>query len=158
MKIWLLKLAAIAALAAVTAGPALADQRVVRPSEPPRVVHLDQRYRHDHYYPGPGFVTPVLPAGSIGVYGRDGQWFFHGGVWFRPVGPRYIAVPRRPARCRFPPTFIVYPKLGQSTAQAESDRAACNQWAAAQSGAAGDASIFQRGFEACMDARGYSVR
>ncbi|NCU68005.1 hypothetical protein GWK50_19475 (plasmid) [Acidovorax sp. 210-6] len=164
MKILLLKLAAVAAATAVIAVPSLADQRVTRPAEPARILHLDQRYRHDHYYPGPGFATPVLPVGSIGVSGRDGQWFFHAGVWFRPVGPRYIVAPPPPgmivpylppahvtlwlggapyyyansvyyaatpegyvvvapppgaehARVALvPPTFIAYPRLGQSAA------------------------------------------
>ena len=55
------------------------------------------------------------------------------------------------------PSYIIYPRNGQSNAQTDADRQACNQWAAAQPGAS-DASVFQRAFEACMDGRGYSVR
>lgn len=181
----------------------------------PRVVHggpvrgplrLDQRYHHDHYYPGPGFGVTVLPAGTLGLAWRDGNWFFHGGVWFRPMGSRYVvavpppgivtpylppafvslwiggvpyyyangvyysAVPEGYAVVApppgaeaaqplpMPPTFILYPRNGQSGAQMEADRIACNDWAASQPGAGADASVFQRGFEACMDARGYTVR
>lgn len=189
-------------------------QVVPRPAPPrlhaPGVVRgpllLDQRYRHDHYYPAVGFSVATLPSGSVSVGWRDGSWFFHGGVWFRPVGTHYvvaappagIGVPFLPpayvslwingvpysyangvyyamapegyvvvappagadaARgVLMPPTLIVYPRNGQSSAQAEADRAACNQWAASQVGASADEFVFERAFDACMDGRGYSVR
>lgn len=52
--------------------------------------HLDQRYHHDHYYPPHGYGVSVLPAGSISIGFGGGNWFFHAGVWFRPLGGRFI--------------------------------------------------------------------
>jgi hypothetical protein len=65
--------------------------------------HYDERYHHDHYYPGPGYVAPVLPGGSVSVTFRGSPFFFHGGVWFRPAGPRFVVVA--------PPIGIVTPVL-----------------------------------------------
>ncbi len=53
-------------------------------------LRLDQRYHHDHYYPQRGYATRVLPRGSISIGFGGGNYFFHGGVWFRPVGGQFI--------------------------------------------------------------------
>lgn len=212
-----LALTLAAALAAALAGPALAQpqphpahpQHPSHPVHPPVYrgpVHLDQRYHHDHYYPSVGFGFSVLPPGAISIGYGGGYWYFHGGVWFRPVGPRYIvAVP--PAGIVVPylppayatvwiggapyyyangvyyaaapqgyvvvatppgaelaqatpalPSFVIYPRNGQSSAQIEADRAACNQAAAVQPGSDMSPVVFQRVFAACMEARGYTVR
>jgi hypothetical protein len=64
---------------------------------------FDDRYHHDHYYPGPGYFTPVLPGGSISIGFGGIDFFFRGGVWFRG-GPRgYVVVA--------PPIGIVAPVL-----------------------------------------------
>jgi len=212
----ILSLAFIAVLAApVHAAPHEAQPRTAAHGAQPRLhapavmrgpLQLDQRYRHDHYYPAVGFTVATLPVGSVSVGWRNGSWFFHGGVWFRPVGARFVVAapppgiwvpflppafvslwiggvpyyyangvyyaaapegyvvvpPPRGAEVAqgvlMPPTFIVYPRNGQSSAQAEADRAACNQWAGSQVGANGDEYVFQLAFEACMDGRGYTVR
>jgi hypothetical protein len=67
------------------------------------VLQLDQRYRHDHYYPPHGYAMPVLPGGSISIAFGGGNWFFHAGVWFRPYGGRFIV--------SVPPIGIVVPLL-----------------------------------------------
>jgi hypothetical protein len=192
---------------AIRPGPGYVPRGI--PSRPPVVtgpLHLDQRYHHDHYYPGPGFTVRGLPAGSVSINWRNGTWFFHSGVWFRPVGPRFvvatppagIVVPMLPSYVvplwvggmpyyyangvyyspvpegfavvtpppgaasaeplPGPPGFIIYPRNGQSAAQTDADRLACEQWAGTQPDADRDASVLQRAFEACMDGRGYSVR
>lgn len=183
------------ALAAALAAPVQAQR-----------LHLDQRYHHDHYYPAPGVTVRNLPLGAVSATWRERNWFFHGGVWFRPAGPSYIvAVPPRgivvpylpPAfvtlwiggiayyyangvyyaaapegyvvvapppgvetaqAVPLPPSFVIYPRNGQSNAQLEADRVACNDWARTQPAAGSDAWLFQRAFEACMDGRGYTVR
>ncbi len=53
---------------------------------------------------------------------------------------------------------IFYPRNGQSPAQTEADRRACNSWATTQPNAMNDGSIFQRATLACMDGRGYTAR
>jgi hypothetical protein len=169
-------------------------------------VHLDQRYRHDHYYPSVGFAFGALPSGAISIGYGPANWFFHGGVWFRSHGSRYVvavpppglllpylppayvtlwsdgvpyyyangvyyvagpqgyvvAAPPAALQAARPiataPSFVIYPRNGQGSAQIEADRQACNDWGNAQAGGSGDATVFQRAFEACMDGRGYSVR
>ena len=64
---------------------------------------LDNRYRHNHYYPSVGYSLSVLPAGNTVVTFRGGRFFFHSGVWYQPVGPRYVVVR--------PPAGIVVPVL-----------------------------------------------
>lgn len=55
-------------------------------------VQFDQRYHHDHYYPSRGYVTGVLPFGALSISFGGGNYFYHGGVWYRPYGPRYVVV------------------------------------------------------------------
>ena len=57
-----------------------------------------------------------------------------------------------------PPEPVVYPSGGQSAAQTEADRQACNRWAASHPGALADASVFHRATLACLAGRGYTVR
>jgi hypothetical protein len=64
---------------------------------------LDGRYHHDHYYPQRGVAIGVLPSGYRSVeYGHD-RFFVHGGVWYRPYGPRFVVVA--------PPIGVVIPFL-----------------------------------------------
>ncbi len=105
--------AVLAALA--WAGPATAQDRPAalrgrntapapaRPPPPPPPPQLDQRYRHDHYYPSRGYVAPTLPRGSISIDHRGQIYFFHGGVWFRPNATGYAVT--------VPPPGIVAPSL-----------------------------------------------
>jgi hypothetical protein len=53
---------------------------------------FDRRYNHNHYYPSRGFVYGALPYGALSVGFGGGNYFFHGGVWFRPWGGRYVVV------------------------------------------------------------------
>ena len=56
---------------------------------------FDTRYHHDHYYPAPGFFAPGLPRGSVSIgYGASNYWY-GGGVWYRPynAGFRVIQPP-----------------------------------------------------------------
>ena len=76
------------------AGAALADhgREVERGAAEHRGMVLDARYHHDHYYPGRGFAVRALPGGYRSfVYGRD-RFYYYGGVWYRPYGPRFVVV------------------------------------------------------------------
>ena len=55
-------------------------------------VDFDARYGHNHYYPSRGFIYGTLPIGAVSVGFGGGNYFFHGGVWFRPYSGRYIVV------------------------------------------------------------------
>jgi hypothetical protein len=70
---------------------------------------LDGRFNHDRYYPARGYIVPSLPLGRIEVGFGGGRYYYHGGVWFRPHGPRWIVVA--------PPIGILVPILpfGYST-------------------------------------------
>ncbi len=64
---------------------------------------LDGRYHHDHYYPIRGMAVGALPRGALHVAYGGGRYFFHGGVWYRPFGSRFVVVA--------PPFGIVLPVL-----------------------------------------------
>ena len=64
---------------------------------------FDNRYHHDHYYPAPGYVAPTVPYGAVVVGSGPSRYWFHGGVWYQPYGPRYRVV--------LPPVGVVIPLL-----------------------------------------------
>ncbi len=142
---------------------------------------------------GPAYVGPVyapvygshvsaLPAGAVSLSIGGGRYWRHGGVWYRPWGPRWVVVAppvivesspvvvrERPAvvvedgppPVRVPasrPDPIIYPRNGQSAQQTEADRQECNRWATTQPAAMAEASVFHRAVEACMDGRGYTMK
>lgn len=105
------KLYAVALAVAATisvSGPAVAQDRHDRGRhEGPayRTPHwvYDNRYHHGHYYPAPGYAVSVLPPGYVSVHFGNRAFFFHGGVWYQPAGPRFVVVR--------PPVGIVVPVL-----------------------------------------------
>jgi hypothetical protein len=64
---------------------------------------FDGRFNHDHFYPAPGVSVAALPPGHLVVNGRNDQFFFHAGVWYRHVGLNYVVVR--------PPLGLVVPVL-----------------------------------------------
>jgi hypothetical protein len=52
----------------------------------------DNRYNHGHYYPERGSAFHALPQGGYRVPYRGGDYYFHGGAWYRPWGPGYYVV------------------------------------------------------------------
>ncbi|MEY8877098.1 MAG: DUF6515 family protein, partial [Leptothrix sp. (in: b-proteobacteria)] len=64
---------------------------------------LDSRFHHDHYYPARGYYAPALPLGSVSLVFGGSRFYYGSGIWFRPVGPRYVVVS--------PPLGIVVPVL-----------------------------------------------
>lgn len=69
---------------------------------PPGYVR-DNRYRHDHYYPPRGHAVPALPRGHRVIPYRGTKYYFHGGVWYRHSGSRFIVI--------LPPVGLVVPFL-----------------------------------------------
>jgi hypothetical protein len=57
-----------------------------------RYDHMDARYAHNHYYPTRGYVAPVLPRGYLSVDHFHDHFYYAGGVWYRPAGPRFVVV------------------------------------------------------------------
>lgn len=64
---------------------------------------MDSRYHHDHAYPARGHYVGVLPRGSYTVVHGGSHYYFYGGVWYRPYGPRFVVVA--------PPFGLVIPFL-----------------------------------------------
>jgi len=64
------------------------DQR--RPDMGPR--QLDSRYYHNRYYPPRGTYYDHIPRDHLVVPYRDTRYYFHGGVWYRPDGLRFVVV------------------------------------------------------------------
>jgi len=53
---------------------------------------MDQRYHHDRYYPPRGYVVPHLPHEYHDVHYGNNHYYYGGGAWYRPYGPRYTVV------------------------------------------------------------------
>lgn len=184
---------------------------------------FDNRFNHNHYYPTRGYVLNELPLGSLSIGFGAEMFYFQAGVWFRPMGARFVVVqppvgiviPTSPPGCAMvqmagqtycyangvyyaptntgayavaaPPAAsdpsapqmviaepvptgqpvsvtgaapalpIAYPRNGQNVSQARADQTECSRWASSQASAS-DPSALPRGFGACMDAKGYTVR
>jgi hypothetical protein len=54
--------------------------------------HMDGRFAHNHYYPNRGAYVAGLPGRPYGFDRPGGRYFYSGGVWYRPYGPRYVVV------------------------------------------------------------------
>lgn len=63
----------------------------------------DSRYHHDHYYPPRGYQFSVLPPHPHLIVHGGQQFYFSGGVWYRPARNAYIVVR--------PPFGIIVPFL-----------------------------------------------
>lgn len=90
-------------MVALQAGAQEHGRRVGPPAPHGGPVAFDARYHHDHYYPRPGTPFVALPHGAVDVPWRGAHYFFHGGVWFRPIGPRWVVIA--------PPIGVVVPFL-----------------------------------------------
>lgn len=53
---------------------------------------LDRRHFHNRYYPPRGVTVDVIPRNHVVVPHHDTRYYFHGGVWYRPSGPRFVVV------------------------------------------------------------------
>jgi hypothetical protein len=53
---------------------------------------FDNRYGHGHYYPEHGAEFRSLPPGRASLRYRGDPYYFHGGVWYRPWGPRFRVI------------------------------------------------------------------
>jgi hypothetical protein len=92
------------------------------------------------YYDGPDYVVIDRPAP----------------LYYGPPPPVPAFAPPPPVAAAPDPIF--FPRNGQSAAQVEADRQACNRWATGYPKAMEDAGVFQRATLACMDAHGYTSR
>ena len=118
--------------------------------------------RHGGWGGGPGWVWGGLGLGlGLGLAGYYASpWYVEPGYVY--ADPPVVYTDPQPVPRAVAPVPssgpVVYPRSGQTAAKTDADSDACSQWAGAQRNATADASVFQRGFAACMDARGYTVR
>lgn len=64
-----------------------------RDAHGPRHGHYyDNRHRHGHYYPSRGSYVRHLPPRYTIVHHHRDRYYYGGGVWYRPYGPRYRVV------------------------------------------------------------------
>lgn len=124
-------------------------------------------------------VAAVLASEPAQAHGRHGRWWggvsigigvplllgpAYPGPWYAAPAPLLVAPPPQryddnpAAAAQALPEPIFYPRQGQSDAQREADRQACNRWATTEPSAMADASVFHRATLACMDGRGYTAR
>jgi hypothetical protein len=75
-----------------------------RGSEGGRRPEVDQRFRYDRHFPPRGGIVEALPPGHHAIpFRREGTYYYHSGVWYRPAGPRFVVV--------MPPVGIMVPWL-----------------------------------------------
>jgi hypothetical protein len=98
-----LALGLVLAGGACAADRAPAQERRALEAHAFRTPHLvfDDRYRHNRYYPAPGYRVTVLPHGYFSLNFGSRRLFFHAGVWYEAVPPGYIVV-RPPAGVLLP--------------------------------------------------------
>ena len=55
----------------------------------------DRDWDHDHrYYGRRVYIVERLPRGYRAINYRGDRYFYHGNLWYRPYGPRFVIVPR----------------------------------------------------------------
>ena len=64
---------------------------------------MDSHHGHDHAYPARGHYVEALPSGHREVFYGNARYYFHGGVWYRTEGRRFVIVS--------PPFGIIVPFL-----------------------------------------------
>jgi hypothetical protein len=64
---------------------------------------FDNRYEHNRYYPPQGVVVRTLPPNYRRIPYRDIDYYFYGGVWYRPIGAEFSVV--------MPPIGLTVPVL-----------------------------------------------
>jgi hypothetical protein len=82
-------IAGVFAAAALAAGSAAAAERreAVEVHE-----HVDPRHGHDRVYVDRGVTVAAVPHGAVVVRDGPNRYWFHGGVWYRPEGGRFVVI------------------------------------------------------------------
>ena len=65
--------------------------------------YLDSRHHHNRHYPARGAYVAAVPKGHRVFVHRHVRYHFHGGIWYRPYGSRFVIVA--------PPIGLVVPFL-----------------------------------------------
>jgi len=62
------------------------------PRETSSAAHYDARYSHNRYYTTRGVEVGAVPGRSYVVAHGGAHFYYSGGVWYAPYGPRYVVV------------------------------------------------------------------
>ncbi len=54
--------------------------------------HYDARYSHNYYYPAHGAYVTTIPHSPVVITRPGGNYYYSGGVWYRPYGGRYVVI------------------------------------------------------------------
>jgi hypothetical protein len=126
--------------------------------------------------PAWGSAVATLPHGAVAVVlGPHRRYWYHRGVWFRPLGAQFVVVAppaaERGAPAEAPsgdgglqaataarPEPVFKSTQPQEAQQTERDLRACQRVAVGRQDALNDASVFQQVVQSCMLNRGYSVQ
>ncbi len=54
--------------------------------------HYDARFNHNQYYPVHGAYVTTLPHAPVVITRGGGHYYYSGGVWYAPSGPRFVVV------------------------------------------------------------------
>lgn len=81
-----------------------------RPAAPPHKTPpgvFDHRHGHDRYYPPRGLSVRELPHDANATRWRGSTYYFHAGVWYRPLRQRWVVVtpPRGLVIAALPPFY-----------------------------------------------------
>jgi hypothetical protein len=88
---WVRVCGVLLAAATVSVASAQTQDRGYRPGgRAPE--HMDARFAHNHYYPNRGAYVAGLPGRPYAFDRPGGRFFYSGGVWFAPYGPRFVVV------------------------------------------------------------------
>src|SRR5215831_4693206 len=55
-------------------------------------VHVDGRHGHDRNYVDRGVTVAAVPRGAVIVRSGPTQYWFHGGVWYRPEAGHFVVI------------------------------------------------------------------
>ena len=55
-------------------------------------MHVDPRHGHDRTYIDRGATVEAVPHDAVVVRDGPNRYWFHGGVWYRPEGGRFVVI------------------------------------------------------------------
>src|SRR5689334_4401695 len=54
--------------------------------------HIDPRHGHNQSYINRGVIVDRMPREAVIVHNGPNRYWFHGGVWYRPEGNRFVVI------------------------------------------------------------------
>jgi hypothetical protein len=89
-RLWISVLGSVAVAFALAVGTAQADPH--GGPGPRGSDHMDARFGHNHSYPSRGYEVRDLPRDRFVVNRFNHRYYYSGGIWYEPRGPRFVVV------------------------------------------------------------------